>query len=306
MAAVKTKGNGQIVRSENKSGGQLSLAQFVQKHQEDFARVLPKHMSPERMVRLSVSAVRTTRNLDLCTVPSFASALMACSTLGLEPNTPLGHAYLIPFKNNKRGVFECQLIVGYKGLIELMYRSGIVASVKCTAVFEGDDFSYEYGLHPDIVHKPSREVGRWDPKKLTHVYPVVKLRESGVDPIWDVLDRDQIEQRRRRSLSANSSTSPWNSDYIPMAQKTGIRSIATWVPSSAERTLPLQQAVAYEELSERGRSAQAVSALGGEAHAALESMGSFPVDDEDTSDESTVVTEGQYQDDAPEREPGED
>src|SRR5690606_36962479 len=126
-------------------------------------------------------------HLDKCTIPSFASAIMACSTLGLEPNTPLGHAYLIPFKNNKKGgVYEVQLIVGYKGLTELMYRSGIVASVKCNAVFEGDEFRYELGLHPDIIHRPSEEPGRWNPNKLTHVYPVVRLREQGMEPIWDV------------------------------------------------------------------------------------------------------------------------
>jgi recombination protein RecT len=285
-----TKDNGQIVR--NAPRAEVSLAQFVENHAQDFARVLPKHMTPDRMVRLAVSAVRTTAHLAECTVPSFASAIMACSVLGLEPNTPLGHAYLIPFKNNKRGgIYEVQLVVGYRGLTELMYRSGVVASVKCIPVFKGDEFEYELGLHPDIRHKPSKADDRGsDPRTLTHVYPVVRLREAGMDPIWDVFNRAQIEQRRKRSRA--SSSGPWVTDYVPMALKTGIRAIATWVPSSAEKASPLATAVAYEESIERGKPGQAVGALGDTAGDALSNMGAFPVaDDEDP--ESEVVNTGE-------------
>jgi recombination protein RecT len=297
MAAVKTQRNGEIVRNGNSGGSggaEVGLAKFVENHAQDFARVLPKHMTPDRMVRLAVSAVRTTRHLDKCTVPSFAGAIMACSTLGLEPNTPLGHAYLIPFKNNKKGgIYECQLIVGYKGLTELMYRSGIVASVKCNAVFEGDEFSYELGLHPDIIHRPHSEAGRCDPNKLTHVYPVVQLREKGLEPIWDVLSRDQIEQRRRRSRASGSG--PWVTDYEAMAKKTGIRSIATWVPSSAERTAPLAAAIGYEEANERGQGQRAIAALGDAAQEALYDLGAFPTEDDEDEEHE-----------APSREPGEE
>lgn len=279
MASVKTQRNGEIVRNGNNGVArqQPSLVQFLEKHEQDFARVLPKHMTPERMVRLAISAVRTTRGLDKCSVPSFASAIMACSTLGLEPNTPLGHAYLIPFKT------ECQLIIGYKGLIELMYRSGIVASVKCIPVFEGDEFRYELGLHPDIIHRPSEELGRWNPNKLTHVYPVIQLREKGLDPIWDVLTRDQIDQRRKRSKASGSG--PWVTDFVAMAQKTGIRSVATWVPSSAERTVPLAQAIAYEEANERGQHGQAIAALGDAAQDTMHELGEFPMDEPDEPSE---------------------
>jgi recombination protein RecT len=296
VAAVKTQRDGQIVRAPSSEAP--SLVTFMQKHEGDFSRVLPKHMSPERMVRLAISAVRTTRNLSECSLPSFASAIMACSTLGLEPNTPLGHAYLIPFRN--KGRYECSLIVGYKGLLELMYRSGIVASVKCTPVFEGDEFNYQFGLHPDIVHRPGPDGTRWNPEKLTYVYPVIRLREAGMDPIWDVLDRGQIEQRRRRSRT--SQAGPWVTDYVAMALKTGIRSIATWVPSSAERTLPLAQAVAYEEATERGRRSDAVAALGDAAQDTMQAIGAFPMpedDDEPEVSSNSVDVEST-------REPGED
>lgn len=214
---------------------------------------------------------------------------MACSVLGIEPNTPMGHAYLVPFKNSKRGgQYDCQLIIGYRGLAELMYRSGIVSSVRSIPVFEGDEFDYELGLHPDIKHRPGKDADRGaNPDKLTHVYPLIHLREPGMQPIWDVLNRAQVEQRRRRS--AASSSGPWVSDYVRMAMKTGIRSIATWVPSSAEKTQALSAAVAYEEASERGRNIQAVTALGDQASELLDNMRAFPVkEDEDPFGDEVV------------------
>ena len=290
---VTTEKNGQIQRGEGRNQPP-SLISFVERHSAEFARVMPKHLNGERMTRLAISAVRTTRGLAECTLASFASSIMACSVLGLEPNTPLGHAYLIPFKG------QCQLIIGYKGLIELMYRSGIVASVKCTPVFDGDTFEYQYGLHPDIIHKPSNSPNRYNAQKLTHVYPVVKLRESGMDPIWDVLSRDQIEQRKKRSASAKSSSSPWTSDYVAMCLKTGVRAVSTWVPSSTEKPQPALAAIAYEEANERNRGAQAIAALGDGAAETLHQLGAFPIEDEAPAEDTGEVPE------QPERESGQE
>lgn len=273
----------EIVPAKPKAVG--TLQGFIEQNAQEFARVLPKHMTPDRMVRLAVSAVRTTPHLAECSLPSFASGLMACSVLGLEPNTPLGHAYLIPFKNNKKGIYECQLIVGYKGLRDLMFRSGIVAAVSATPVFAGDEFSYELGLHPDLRHVPGVDANRGvDPKTLTHVYTVVKLRE-GLDPIWDVLNRAQIEQRGKRSRAWGNG--PWVSDYVAMARKTGVRAIATWVPSSVEKAAsPLAAAIAYEEALESGRPMRALTALGDVATEAVANMNAFPMP-EDEEPEAT-------------------
>lgn len=281
----------EIVPAKPKAVG--TLQGFIEQNAQEFARVLPKHMTPDRMVRLAVSAVRTTQHLAECTLPSFASALMACSVLGLEPNTPLGHAYLIPFRNRKKEaqtrskdpIYECQLIVGYKGLRDLMFRSGIVASVAAEPVFEGDEFVYEKGLHPDLTHRPGTGKDRGvNPGTLTHIYTVVKLRD-GLEPIWDVLNRAQIEQRRKRSKAADDG--PWVTDYVAMARKTGVRAIATWVPSSVEKAAsPLAAAIAYEEALESGRPMRALTALGDVATEAVANMGAFPMP-EDEEPEAT-------------------
>lgn len=243
----------------------MTVIGFLKAKQDEFAKVIPKHMSADRMMRLALSAINTTPHLDECTIQSVAVSLMACSALGLEPNTPLGHAYLIPYncKVKKNGQwtkeYRCQLIVGYKGYIELFYRSGVVASAMAYPVFDCDEFDWSLGLNPSLNHKPGRDPNRFNPQRLTHVYPVIRLKD-GVDPIWDVLDRQQIESRRKRSKAANDG--PWITDYIPMSLKTGIRAIQKWVPFSVDRVAAASQA---EALIESGDGHGAILALGPEA-----------------------------------------
>ena len=243
-----------------------STEDFLNKHADDFASVLPVHMSKDRMMRIALSALRTTPDLAKCTIQSVAMSLMGCSVLGLEPNTPLGHAYLIPFKKNiaprgQKPQYEkqCQLIVGYRGMIELFYRSGAVSSVKATPVFQDDTFEVEYGLNPQLRHVPSKKPGRVSDNKLTHVYVVVRLKD-GSDPLWEVIDREEVDRHRARSKSAKSG--PWVTDYVAMALKTAIRVIHRWVPYSVEK---VATAVAYEESRERGSNTDALAMLGGEA-----------------------------------------
>lgn len=287
---ITTTGNGQIQRAAADDGG--SLVAFIEKHARDFAQVLPKHLTAERMTRLAISVVRRTPGMEKVTIASFAQCIMACSTLGLEPNTPLGHAYLIPRWNGRAKAQECTLIVGYKGLIDLMYRSSYVSSVKADPVFEGDFFQYEKGLDPILKHRPT---GEENPEKLSHVYTIVRWREGG-DPIWDVLNRQQILQRRDRGGYDPNKMSPWKTDFIAMAQKTGVRTIARWAPTSTERT-QLQAAVAYEDAAERGQLGQAISSLGDNAQEGLHKMGALPEDE--------AVVDAQYEE-VDEREPGSD
>lgn len=244
----------------------MSVFQFLKKKQDEFAKVVPKHMNPDRMMRLALSAINTTPHLAECTIQSVAVSLMACSSLGLEPNTPLGHAYLIPYnckvKRDGRWTkeYRCQLIVGYKGYVELFYRSGVVASAMAYPVFDCDEFDWSLGLNPSLNHKPGRDHDRYLPQRLTHVYPVIRLKD-GLDPVWDVLDKGQIEARRKRSKA--SSDGPWVSDYIAMALKTGIRSIQKWVPFSVDRVAAASQA---EASIESGDGHAAIAALGPAAY----------------------------------------
>lgn len=105
----------------------------------------------ERFARICLTAVRKNQKLIKCTQESFAAALMTCAQLNLEPNTPQGLAYLIPYGN------ECQFQIGYNGLLQLVYRSGIIASFNADVVYraevENGLFEYRKGITPTIIHK---------------------------------------------------------------------------------------------------------------------------------------------------------
>ncbi|MED2983195.1 recombinase RecT [Bacillus thuringiensis] len=194
--------------------------------------VLPKHMTPERLIRVGLNA--TTRNPALleCAPETIVGAVVNCGSLGLEPNL-LGHAYIVPFYNNKTKRKEAQFQLGYKGIMELVRRSGEVKAIYAHEVYEGDEFQYEYGLEKNIVHKPS---GEEDQSKITHFYGVYKLKDGSYDFV--VMSRKQIEIHRdifTKSQKNGAVFGPWKDHFVEMAKKTVIIKLLKTAPLSIER-----------------------------------------------------------------------
>ena len=192
-----------------------------QKFAQAVDAAIPRGLSGARLLRQMQTAVNRNEQLSKCSVVSLRDCFMDIAQLGLDLTPALGQAYLVPYGQN------CTLIVGYRGLIELMYRSGKVKSVRAVPVFKGDKFSYTYGLNESLVHEPC---GNTSPDDLTHVYCIVKL--EGVDPVWQVMTVDQVDRIKARSRS--SKNGPWVTDYVPMALKTVVRQTAKWCPMMAE------------------------------------------------------------------------
>lgn len=243
MSGPSTNGNGQI---QKRNGGGGDLATMLQKMQGEIARALPKHVTPDRMARVALTALRQTKGLAECTPASFLACIMQCAQLGLEPGTPLGHAYLIPFR--VKGTQTCTLIIGYQGMLDLARRSGQVASVWAYPVYAGDRFVVRYGLAPTVEHEPAFDADR-SPAKLTHVYAAAKLRDSEA-PVFVVLTRAEVEGFRKRGASGRGISTPWDTDYSAMAVKTAVRQLFKWLPKSIE----LARAAAIDEAPEAGRS----------------------------------------------------
>ena len=181
--------------------------------------VMPKVMNPERLYQIGVACYRQDSKLGACDPTSILSCLMKCSTLGLEPSEVdgLGRCYIIPRKG--RATF----MLGYRGMLELMRRSGEIESIQVRAVHEGDEFSYEFGTNQYLSHRPCDAPGG-----LTHVYLVAKLR--GGEEYVNVMTRSQVDERRKRSQSGSSG--PWSTDYEAMALKTVVRDSYKWLPCS--------------------------------------------------------------------------
>lgn len=212
------------------------------------AAALPRHMTPERMARIVTTEVRKTPQLLKCERNSFLGAVIQCAQLGLEPGNSLGHAYILPFekreKRNGQWVTvrtDAQLIIGYRGMIDMARRSGQIISISARAVRLGDEFNYRFGLEEDVTHVPSDEAGD---AAITHVYAVARLRDGGVQ--FEVMSRQQIEAVQAQSKSKDSG--PWKTHWEEMAKKTVIRRLFKYLPVSVE----IQRAVTLDESAEAG------------------------------------------------------
>ena len=148
-----------------------TLRDLLEKARPKLAEVTPKHLSADRLVRIAVASCSKTPQLLQCTPTSVLNAVMQAAQLGLEPGGPLGDAYLVPYKT------ECQLIVGYRGLVALARRSGQIISIEAHVVHEKDRFVCKYGLDAVLVHEPDWSA---DPGPVIAVYAVARLKDGGV------------------------------------------------------------------------------------------------------------------------------
>ncbi|MBW3493229.1 recombinase RecT [Bacillus sp. FDAARGOS_1420] len=208
------------------------LKQMFKKQFKAIESIVPKGMTPERLIRVGLNA--TTRNPKLleCSPDTIVGAVVNCGSLGLEPNL-LGHAYIVPFYNSKTGRYEAQFQLGYKGIMELVRRSGEVKAIYAHEVYEGDTFEFEYGLEKNIVHKPC---GEEDQSKITHFYAVYKLKDGGYDFI--VMSRKQLESHRDKFTKSQKNGvvfGPWKDHFVEMAKKTVIIKLLKTAPLSIER-----------------------------------------------------------------------
>lgn len=205
----------------------MSIAELIKAMEPEIKRALPKAITAERFTRMALSALNTNPKLKECTQISFLSALLNAAQLGLEPNTPLGQAYLIPYKN--KGVMECQFQIGYKGLLDLAYRSPLLQSLQAHCVYANDTFSYELGLNPQLIHKPTMGE-RGD---LRCFYCVFKTTTGGYG--FEVMSKTAVEEHAKKySKAYDSSYSPWQTDFEAMALKTVIKATLKYLPLKTE------------------------------------------------------------------------
>ena len=192
---------------------------------DQLALALPKHIPADRMLRVVVTALRRTPKLQKCNPLSLMGSIMTCGQLGLEPNDPRGLAYLIPFKE------ECQLIIGYRGYIDLAMRSGMVTHIQAMTVYEKDVFEYEQGLDMRLRHVPY--MGTDDPGKVVASYAIATMPNGAKAMV--VLPRRDIERARLASASVKANReSPWDDWFPEMAMKTAVRRLAKFMPQSPE------------------------------------------------------------------------
>ena len=233
---IINKANIQMVNESRKDGNRkvqlkkgMSIPDMIKAIQPEIRKALPSMITPERFTRMALSSLNNNPQLLECTPMSFIAALMDAAQLGLEPNTPLGQAYLIPYRNKDKGVVECQFQIGYKGLIDLAYRNERLRSIEAHTVYENDEFYYELGLDARLKHIPA-----WDERgDIKGFYAVFKLDNGGYR--FEVMSKNDVDKfRDTYSKTANSVYSPWNTSYEEMAKKTVIKRVLKYAPLKAE------------------------------------------------------------------------
>jgi len=216
---------------DQKKPGEM-FRDFMERHKRDFEMVVPRHLSPERVMRVAISACRRNPKLMTCWLPSVVGGCLEASALGLEINTPLHHAYLVPFKNNKTRRTEAELIIGYEGYIELMYKHPKVLSVFHNVVYMNDTFSYRYGMNEDLQHI---ELESGDRGEIRGFYAYAKMTGEAYRFVYvSKSEADRVRDEYSKSYQADPKESTWATDYIAMGCKTALRKLQKFVPKSAE------------------------------------------------------------------------
>ena len=237
-------GKAEVAKTSGKLTTSMTIADLIKAMEPEIKRALPDVITPERFTRMALSALNTTPKLKECTQMSFLAALMNAAQLGLEPNTSLGQAYLIPYNN--KGTLECQFQIGYKGLLDLAYRNPNMQIVTAQEVYENDEFIYELGLNPKLIHKPALD-NRGNVKLF---YGLFKLNNGGFG--FEVMSKEAMDQfAKEYSKSFDSAYSPWTTNYNSMAKKTVIKQALKYAPLQAD----IRNVMAIDETIKRELSA---------------------------------------------------
>lgn len=222
---------------------QTSLRNVLESGRERYQHLLPRHMTPDRMIHVALTATTQSPKLLDCSAASLGSALLTASQMGLEPDGYHGH--LIPYGKT------CQFIPDYKGLIQLALHNDVVISAH--AVYENDKFAYQLGLQPSLVHEPYIDGDRGE---LRCAYAIATFKDGRTQSV--VATRADIEKRRKASASADKPDSPWVQWPEEMAIKTSVKMLMKYVPRSPEMTT----AVTADDMAEMGRQQQPMEVPG--------------------------------------------
>jgi recombination protein RecT len=209
---------------------------LIYRYRDKLAAVLPRGVTVERISQLGLVAMAKDSKVLACTPVSVLRALTIAGQLGLDPTGVGGEAWVVAYKN------QAQLLVGYKGMLQLARRSGAVVGIECHVVHSNDTFEIEYGSHPRISHRP---VTSGEPGQVLGAYAIVRLKDDTY-PMLEYMTKAEIDLIRARSRAG--AEGPWRTDYEAMARKTCLRRILNYAPAARE----LQQAMAVEDRQEQG------------------------------------------------------
>jgi recombination protein RecT len=218
-----------------------TLRETLELHIDRITDVLPKHLTPDRMIALVSNIVYRTPKLQQCDPMSIISSVQQASALGLDLSPTTGEAYLVPVWNQKlnkgQGALECQFRPGYRGLSKLVKQSGAVVDIVSDLVFERDQFYYRRVPQLEFLHEPY--LGPGPRGEVTGVYALVELPTGKYEV--EYMNAEDVEKIHVRSEGYKSAVNqrkqesgPWVTDRGEMARKTVVRRMTKRFPMSPE------------------------------------------------------------------------
>lgn len=230
MSLATGKGGGSTAVANRGDGDQLR--EFLERGKKQLAIAAARHISPDRLIRLALTARSKQPQLRQCSADSVALSLLMASAIGLEPDGWNGH--LVAYGNT------CQFLPDYKGFIKLIYQNQRVKDVQAAAVRKGDLFEYELGLNASLRHVPAND---GPPGELTHAWAMVRFKDNANTFI--VLTKADVEKRRMASMTGKKNSGPWADWTESMWCKTAIKALAKRAPlgEQAERASELDSRI---------------------------------------------------------------
>ena len=163
-----------------------------------------------------LNSLRKNPDLQRCDIASLWEAMDAAAVAGIEIGGPTPLAYLVPYGK------QCQLIISYRGLMELARRSGKVKNIAVGVVHEGDEFVPPAdALEPQLIHKQSTDPKRME-QPITHVWCGYLMHDG--TRVYDIMTADEIEVHKKRYAKGyDKPDSAWVKSWDTMALKTVLK-----------------------------------------------------------------------------------
>lgn len=227
---------------------------IIERYADQFREAMPRGLEVRQLLRDAYTCLRTIKNLDKVDDASLIGSLMTAAQLGLRPGV-LGQCWPIPFWDRQlevpgkrgKGGHRAQLIIGYRGYVNLAHQSGIVADITGRAVHQEDIFDVTYGSDERIVHRRA-----WGKPRgpMVGAYCIVRYRGGGNNQL--AMDLPELLDYRDRYAPRNSAgnvTGPWanDADFVDMAVKTVWIQLSRWVPKSMQDSPLLTRALQWDE-----------------------------------------------------------
>ncbi len=199
------------------------VSNALDKQRERLASIIPHGFALDAPRALGVALDALTRNPKLleCEPKSIVRSVMHAAAVGLPIGGPLGEAYFVPFRG------ECTMMIGYRGLAELVRRSPRVRLTNSILVREADDFEVDEARRR-IRHTwgKGNEKQRGD---VVYCYSLVTYEKGPHDEEaphdFEVMSRDEILAIRKSVIDrSHGRDTPWKGkDELEMWRKCPVR-----------------------------------------------------------------------------------